>query len=378
MSDPDVRPAYDPSEQLARLQRLCRLRAIALYREQALYLQVLRELLEGATRQALFNLLGEVDPSRFGRLPESTRQNFHAAVTDLIDRCSVLLTVEQLMQLVGQMQQEQRRQQAHASRSMLQKLSRQSQESAPEPEPPTSEPPTSELPRNEPSGSIQLSLASPLESPPRTASPDPVKEPVPEPADNESSGDLDVLRSLFELAGDAMQQAQQPLDPGAVLDPSLDGNDHFLPNEPDALLHWIQAMDQALERRLRNLSHAVNVQMLRSGLAQTLLPISLLDAVLKGQIETQPTATNVLRLRLPLAVGELDQGMDVLCVLLRSNDLEFDSPRLRQCRKRLRAHHHALLTMVRQQRHWQRRSLDREARTHWQTPSDSTQQLSGD
>ena len=255
MSDPDVRPAYDPSEQLARLQRLCRLRAIALYREQALYLQVLRELLEGATRQALFNLLGEVDPSRFGRLPESTRQNFHAAVTDLIDRCSVLLTVEQLMQLVGQMQQEQRRQQAHASRSMLQKLSRQSQESAPEPEPPTSE-----LPREEPSGSIQLSLASPLESPPRTASPDPVKEPVPEPADDKSSGDLDVLRSLFELAGDAMQQAQQPLDPGAVLDPSLDGNDHFLPNEPDALLHWIQAMDQALERRLRNLSHAVNVQ----------------------------------------------------------------------------------------------------------------------
>ena len=373
MSDPDVRPAYDPSEQLARLQRLCRLRAIALYREQALYLQVLRELLEGATRQALFNLLGEVDPSRFGRLPESTRRNFHAAVTDLIDRCSVLLTVEQLMQLVGQMQQEQRRQQAHASRSMLQKLSRQSQESAPEPEPPTSE-----LPREEPSGSIQLSLASPLESPPRTASPDPVKEPVPEPADNKSSGDLDVLRSLFELAGDAMQQAQQPLDPGAVLDPSVDGNDHFLPNEPDALLHWIQAMDQALERRLRNLSHAVNVQMLRSGLAQTLLPISLLDAVLKGQIETQPTATNVLRLRLPLAVGELDQGMDVLCVLLRSNDLEFDSPRLRQCRKRLRAHHHALLTMVRQQRHWQRRSLDREARTHWQTPPDSTLQLSGD
>ena len=166
MSDPDVRPAYDPSEQLARLQRLCRLRAIALYREQALYLQVLRELLEGATRQALFNLLGEVDPSRFGRLPESTRQNFHAAVTDLIDRCCVLLTVEQLMQLVRQMQQEQRRQQAHASRSMLQKLSRQSQESAPEPEPPTSE-----LPREEPSGSIQLSLASPLESPPRNRFP---------------------------------------------------------------------------------------------------------------------------------------------------------------------------------------------------------------
>jgi hypothetical protein len=34
--------------------------------------------------------------------------------------------------------------------------------------------------------------------------------------------------------------------------------------------------------------------------------------------------------------------------------------------------------MVQQQRHWQRRSLDSEARTHWQTPSDSTQELSGD
>ena len=373
MSDPDVRPAYDPSEQLARLQRLCRLRAIALYREQALYLQVLRELLAGATRQALFNLLGEVDPSRFSRLPESTRQNFHASVNDLIDRCSVLLTVEQLMQLVQQMQQEQRRQQAHASRSMLQKLSRQTLNKEPEPEPSSSSPQV-----EEPSGSIRLSLASPLDPPQGSAPSRSVDESAPEPPEAQPSGDLDVLRSLFELAGDAMQQAQQPIEGSGGLDQALEADDHFLPREPDALLHWIHAMDQALERRLRNLSHAVNVQMLRSGLAQTLLPISLLDAVLKGQVETQPTATNVLRLRLPLAVGELDQGMDVLCVLLRSNDLEFDSPRLRQCRKRLRAHHHALLTMVRQQRHWQRRSLDREARTHWQTPSDSTQQLSGD
>ena len=219
---------------------------------------------------------------------------------------------------------------------------------------------------------------SPLDSPPGDTGSGPVAEPLPEQPDSQPSGDLDVLRSLFELAGDAMQQAQMPVEASGAFDQSVEGDDHFLPREPDALLHWIQAMDQALERRLRNLSHAVNVQMLRSGLAQTLLPISLLDAVLKGQVETQPTATNVLRLRLPLAVGDLDQGMDVLCVLLRSNDLEFDSPRLRQCRKRLRTHHHALLTMVRQQRHWQRRSLDREARTHWQTPSDSTQQLSGD
>ena len=243
------------------------------------------------------------------------------------------------MQLVQQMQQEQRRQQAHASRSMLQKLSRQTLNKEPEPEPPSSSPPA-----EEPSGSIRLSLASPLD-PPQGSAPAGsfADETAPEPAEAQPSGDLDVLRSLFELAGDAMQQAQQPMESSGGLDQALEADDHFLPREPDALLHWIHAMDQALERRLRNLSHAVNVQMLRSGLAQTLLPISLLDAVLKGQVETQPTATNVLRLRLPLAVGDLDQGMDVLCVLLRSNDLEFDSPPLRQCRKRLRAHHHACL-----------------------------------
>ena len=99
MSDPDVRPAYDPSEQLARLQRLCRLRAIALYREQALYLQVLRELLEGATRQACSIFSVRLIPP-FWSAAGVDPSNFHAAVTDLIDRCSVLLTVEQLMQLV--------------------------------------------------------------------------------------------------------------------------------------------------------------------------------------------------------------------------------------------------------------------------------------
>ena len=32
---------------------------------------------------------------------------------------------------------------------------------------------------------------------------------------------------------------------------------------PDALLQWMDGLDHALSRRLRNLSHAVNVQMLR-------------------------------------------------------------------------------------------------------------------
>lgn len=208
------------------------------------------------------------------------------------------------------------------------------------------------------------------------ASPAPVPLPESQPShdavDGAIQGDLDVLRSLFELAGEALEQ---PAGDGSLVGRSSaanadDGQDNLLPTMPVALLQWMEAMDLALSRRLRNLSHAVNVQLLRSGLAQALLPVNLLEAVLIGQMETQASPSNLLRLQLPLAMGDLGPGMDVLCVLVRSSELEFDSYRLRRCRRRLRDQHQELLKMVRQQRHWERRCLDREARTPWQTPPD--------
>ena len=383
MSVPDIKSAYDPSEQLARLQRQCRLISIAIYRDQALYLQVLREEVQAATRQALFSLLSEVDPARFSRLSAIERNRFHAAVEDLTKRCSVLLTVEQLMHLVRQMHDEQRRQQAHASREMLQGLSKNLQETKPSIQPDQPNPPP--LNRSDPAGSVHLSLASPLGSSPvapQKAADESQNEVgegsetvIPgEEDDQPQSSDLDVLQSLFQLAGDVMQPSGPVEDwmLDAPTSSSHEGDDHLLPTRPDALLYWMQSMDLALSRRLRNLSHAVNVQMLRAGLAQALLPITLLEAVQRGQMETQPTASNVLRIRLPLAMGELEPGMDVFSILIRTSELEFDSHRLRSCRSRLREHHHALTKMVGQQRHWERRSLDREARTHWQTPPDST------
>ena len=357
--------------------------SIAIYRDQALYLQVLRDEVQAATRQALFSLLSEVDPARFSRLSAIERNRFHAAVEDLTQRCSVLLTVEQLMHLVRQMHDEQRRQQAHASREMLQGLSKNLQETKTATQPDQPDPPP--LNRTDPAGSVHLSLASPLGSSPvapqkaADASQNKVGEGsetvIPgEEDDQPQSSDLDVLQSLFQLAGDVMQPSGPVEDwmLDAPASSSHEGDDHLLPTRPDALLYWMQSMDLALSRRLRNLSHAVNVQMLRAGLAQALLPITLLEAVQRGQMETQPTASNVLRIRLPLAMGELEPGMDVFSILIRTSELEFDSHRLRRCRSRLREHHHALTKMVGQQRHWERRSLDREARTLWQTPSDST------
>ena len=382
ISDPSS--AYNPDEQLARLGRLCRLRSIAVYREQALYLQVLRDELGPAVRQALFSLMSETDPLRFNRLTEGQRTRFHAAIDNLINRCSVLLTVEQQMHLADQIQQEQLRHQARASRQMLQGLQQAAQQQQSEP---SSQ--LSDLPPGASGGSVELSMAPPLDQPQRFgiqappesrsrphASPAPVPQPESQPShdavDGAIQGDLDVLRSLFELAGEALEQ---PSSPGSSVGGSsgsnpIEGENNLLPTMPVALLQWMDSMDLALSRRLRNLSHAVNVQLLRSGLAQALLPVNLLETVLNGQMETQAAPSNLLRLQLPLAMGELGPGMDVLCVLVRSSELEFDSYRLRRCRRRLRDQHQELLKMVRQQRHWERRCLDREARTPWQTPPD--------
>ena len=382
ISDPSS--AYNPDEQLARLGRLCRLRSIAVYREQALYLQVLRDELGPAVRQALFSLMSETDPLRFNRLSEGQRTRFHAAIDNLINRCSVLLTVEQQMHLADQIQQEQLRHQARASRQMLQGLQQAAQQQQSEP---SSQ--LSDLPPGASGGSVELSMAPPLDQPQRFgiqappesrsrphASPAPVPQPESQPShdavDGAIQGDLDVLRSLFELAGEALEQ---PSSPGSSVGGSsgsnpIEGENNLLPTMPVALLQWMDSMDLALSRRLRNLSHAVNVQLLRSGLAQALLPVNLLEAVLIGQMETQASPSNLLRLQLPLAMGDLGPGMDVLCVLVRSSELEFDSYRLRRCRRRLRDQHQELLKMVRQQRHWERRCLDREARTPWQTPPD--------
>ncbi|QNJ16699.1 hypothetical protein SynA1840_01157 [Synechococcus sp. A18-40] len=382
ISDPSS--AYNPDEQLARLGRLCRLRSIAVYREEAIYLQVLRDELGPAVRQALFSLMSETDPLRFNRLTEGQRTRFHAAIDNLINRCSVLLTVEQQMHLADQIQQEQLRHQARASRQMLQGLQQAAQQQQSEP---SSQ--LSDLPPGASGGSVELSMAPPLDQPQRFgiqappesrsrphASPAPVPQPESQPShdavDGAIQGDLDVLRSLFELAGEALEQ---PSSPGSSVGGSsgsnpIEGENNLLPTMPVALLQWMDSMDLALSRRLRNLSHAVNVQLLRSGLAQALLPVNLLETVLIGQMETQASPSNLLRLQLPLAMGDLGPGMDVLCVLVRSSELEFDSFRLRRCRRRLRDQHQELLKMVRQQRHWERRCLDREARTPWQTPPD--------
>jgi hypothetical protein len=145
-----------------------------------------------------------------------------------------------------------------------------------------------------------------------------------------------------------------------------EGADPFpVPQQPAALLRWWEALDQALQRRLRNLSHAINLELLRLGLTRSLLPINLLDAVLEGQIEAMPAPANLLRLSMPFAPEGMAAPLEAVGLLLRSSDLEFDQARLRTLRRRLERRRQDVRKMAQQHRHWQRRAQALEAEQQW-------------
>ena len=375
---------YAPKEQLRRLQKRCRRLAPLLYREQALYLQLLRNLLLPSVRNAVGHLLCERG-ERLSRMSPEQQASLQQTFDELVQRCSSLLTVEQLMDLARRLQKEASEFRQQAQREVSQSLQADA-ESEPQ-----------EINR----GGIELSLSPPIEHPdllegllprmdaavvedpsiePVEEPPQPVQDPIQDPIDSESSADgttadFDLLRSLFLMAGEAMQQGDSTSEPvsfesdasrlGASVVPANQLEEELLPSMPVELLNWLDGQDAALSRRIRNLSHALNVELLRAGLVSSLLPTTLLDAAIAGQLQALPSPSNLLRLKLPLPIPSQDQSLDILSVLVRSADLEYDNGSLRHSRYRLRQHRSNLLTMVQQQRHWQSRLTSLEVQSQW-------------
>jgi len=138
-----------------------------------------------------------------------------------------------------------------------------------------------------------------------------------------------------------------------------------LPHDPVLLLRWLDGVEAALARRLRNLSHAINVDLLRHGLSRGLLPLSLLEAVLQGQIETLASPANVLRLQLPFGLRPGAPPLQAIAILLRPVDLEMEEPRLRTCRRRIHQHRQQVRKMAQTYRRLQRRLQAHEAERLW-------------
>ena len=370
---------YDPKEQLCRLQQRSRRLVPLLYREQALYLQLLRNLLLPSVRNAVGHLLCERG-ERLSQLSEEQQSELQQTFDGLVQRCSSLLTVEQLMDLSRRLQRE-----ALVYRQQAQREASQSLQADVESEQPDGN-----------RGGIELSLSPPIDHPdllegllpsmdaevedPSIESVEEPPQPVQDPIDSESAADgttadFDLLRSLFLMAGEAMQQGDPASEPvsfesdasrlGAPVVPADQLEEELLPSMPLELLNWLDGQEAALSRRVRNLSHALNVELLRAGLVSSLLPTTLLDAAIAGQLQALPSPSNLLKLKLPLPIPSQDQPLEILSVLVRSADLEYDNGSLRHSRYRLRQHRSNLLTMVQQQRHWQSRLTSLEVQSQW-------------
>ena len=167
---------------------------------------------------------------------------------------------------------------------------------------------------------------------------------------------------------------------GQVPAPAIwQAQESWMPQDAPSLLAWWEALDGALQRRLRNLSNAVNGELVRLGISRSHLPIALLDAVLKGQLDPMPAPANLVRLQMPFGgdtpsspgAGDASAAfpfggpMDMVVLLLRPADLEFEAPALRVCRRRLEQNRARLRTMAQRHRYWQRRVQALEAERQW-------------
>lgn len=303
------------------------------YRHWALYLQVLRECLNTAVDRCCFHLAVEVYPNRYRQLSPEARAELHQRIASLVHRCTSLLTVEQLLALAAQ---QRRRRQRLARRHQRRWLATLQQE------PPavfeSDEPPAIAV-GNDPAGSVHLGMGLPisldlfgptaLES---NSDPDDLPQSSVQPDPPEGELEASELMQAFARLLDSAEGLEQASS-AALEAPEHEG---LLPSHPLHLLRWMDELDGALARRLRNLSHGLNVELVRLGLCPTLPPLRLLESVAAGQVETQNAPLNLLRLN-----GLGDQlstalAANSLAVLLRPADLEADEPRLRTCRSRLR------------------------------------------
>lgn len=319
-----------------------------LYRHWALYLQVLREGLGQMVDQACFRLAVEVYPRRYRAMTVESRHDLHRRLAALVRRSCSLLTVEQLLALAAQIRRRQQRHLERRRQQWLNSLQQQAQVGR-----------TAE----DPSGSVHLGMALPINTSllglgePATRYPDAGRgvshDHVAEPSDG-------LMAAMAALLDDAASQ-----NDGAAHPPSTIGHDGLMPLHPLALLGWFDDLDAALARRLRNLSHGINVELVRLGLSPSLVPLQLLEAAAAGQLEVQNAPTNLIKLTLPLPEDLGSPSDETLAVWLRHTDLEVDLSRLRTCRSRLQQARQEVRRMAQTYHRLERRLQALEAEQLW-------------
>jgi hypothetical protein len=266
-------------------------------------------------------------------------------MTRLVQRSRTLLTVEQLQALSRQMQLRQRRETLRARREWLEALQASTRESA----------------DPSPQGSVKLGMALPISSNVLGIATAPLAGSFEQQEPQEQPAVPQEHQQHPESAADLMAAFAGLLD--AAEPPPSD--DDRMPADPVALLAWIDGLEAALARRLRTLSHALNVELVRVGLCSTLLPLRLLEAVAAGQIDSQATAANLVALSLPVPDAAQEAALETQALLLRPVDLEAEQPKLRTCRARLQQARQELRRMAHTYQRLEQRLQIQQAEQLW-------------
>ena len=383
---------YKPEEQLELLRLQCKNLSTEIYKLNTLYLEDLILLLPEVVRKAVFSLLTEENyhPTITSSL-EIKQSSFHH-IDDLVSKAISKLTIEKLIYLADTLEKEKISKNKEKKQIILNQEKQNKNNDLTEisnknsiflsSEPPLINPARLEISfsKNEINSSNDiflddLSEESIIPSSIGIDQIDSAKEDINSTGtfENKTTYSLDAIKKIFTKA--AIPFIRKNIEDQ---DPDLDSNsiesrewkeENSLPEDPLQLYQWMHSLDIALQRSLRDLSNSINVELLTSGLLNSLMPVAILDAVIEGQLSSQDTASNLLKLNIPINSSLPEEGLDVTCILLRSSELEFDFPRLRRYKSSLRKIRNILIKMIKQHRHWQNRLLANDVSQQWlQTP----------
>tara|TARA_B100000700_G_scaffold312390_1_gene395890 strand:+ start:1352 stop:2557 length:1206 start_codon:yes stop_codon:yes gene_type:complete len=381
---------FDPLDQIRLLRAKCINISSSLYEVNAFYLDELRKIISQAIKTSLLTIITAQIRNDSGFSTIKSRQRFQLQIDKIVSKNISLLTIEHLNELAKTLDEENLRLINNAKDEMTKALYKKDSE---------------KFPSNFRNESIHLSYLPPLENlsiidgwkgdikapysiedrndyitgeTNQISSVESLNQNINESQlDDEKVTDtfdlkgneIDILQSIFDLADESNSNDLDlnKEDSFPESNSSVDlVNNRLLPDSPIGLYEWMISIDKALIRRLRDLSHEINGELLRSGLINTLVPLNILDAALTGQLVSNKSISNVLTLKLPVSSPFAGGGgIDIDCLLITPSDLEFDSPQLRKSRTNIKHYQNLLIGMIKQQRYWQGRSLAEEVSKRW-------------
>ncbi len=383
-SNSEKQSPFDPFKQLELLTLKCENLKPDLYKVNAFYLKLFRSILPEAVKEAIFQIVLSSRTNSNILSLDNKKESFQKRVDEIISEYISLLTIENLVIFSRELENDRIKKTSEdtfLNQNLEQKID-------------------DEMGNNKPiiSQSIELSLLLPtqnnidlsnwnsqnqdISSCTFTSGLDQgfdersnldlnqvdFEEIAEEPSEiNSEQNDLDVLKSLFMMAGDLMSPIRNPSKGNIKETPNLKDEkqkDTLLPESPEELYRWSFSIESALVRRMRNLSHLINLELIRIGLINSFIPPTLLDAAISGQLNAVKAPSNILRIKLPINPAS-NSEIDLSCLLIRTSELEFDNIKLRQCRQKMTEQRNILLKMVKQQNYWQSRSLAKEVREQW-------------